>query len=391
MTKQQLAFPTEEFEQRTSKLQKFMHEKGLDAVFLTTEPNIRYYTGFYTQFWESPTRPWFLVIPLEGKPIAVIPGIGESGMRATWITDIQTWSSPNPEDDGISLVANVINTLPARFGKVGATLGLQSYLRMPQLDFAKLTTLVKKEFTDIAEDMHYLRSVKSPLEVEKIRQACKIANDAFDAIPSHAKVGQTEKDICRQMRIDMLRGGAEFVKYLISGSGHDGYDSIIMGPTSRVIENGDVLIIDVGAIHDGYFCDFDRNWAFGNCSDTTKKAYESVYHATTAGFEAAKPGATTSDVFNAMWKVMEKGGALGNGVGRMGHGLGIQLTEWPSNTATDDTVLESGMVITLEPGMTYALANGEIKEMVHEENILITEDGAQWLTRRASEEIIIIK
>lgn len=388
MTIQEFGFVDAEFEARTARMQKVMREKQLDAVFLTTEPNVRYFTGYYTQFWESPTRPWFLVIPTEGKPIAVIPGIGESGMRGTWIDDIRTWASPNPEDDGISLVADVINSLPTRFGRIGATLGLESYLRMPTADYMKLSSMLTgKEFVDIAREMHHLRCVKSPAEIEKIRRACQITNDGFDLIPTHAKVGQTEIEICKEMRINMLRSGAEFVKYLISGSGPDGYDSIIMGPTSRVIDEGDVLIIDVGAVYDGYFSDFDRNFAFGHCSDETQRAYDCVYKATDAGFAVARPGATTTDVYNAMWSVLEAGGALGNGVGRLGHGLGSQLTEWPSNTATDNTVLEPGMVITLEPGMTYA----EGKDMVHEEDIVITEDGAEWLTRRASEHITIIK
>ncbi|WP_041277735.1 M24 family metallopeptidase [Desulfotalea psychrophila] len=387
MTIREFGFDDAEFEARTAKMQAVMREKKLDAVFLTTEPNIRYYTGYYTQFWESPTRPWFLIIPTEGKPIAVIPGIGASGMAATWIDDIRTWSSPAPEDDGISLVAGVLNALPTKYGRVGATLGLQSYLRMPTTDYLNLSTRLQgKEFVDIALEMHRLRSVKSPAEIAKIRKACVITNNAFDRIPLHARVGQTERDICRQMRIDMLEDGAEFVKYLISGSGPDGYDSIIMGPTSRNIERGDVLIIDVGCVYDGYFSDFDRNFAFGECSVETKKAYECVYEATSAGFAAAHPGATTTDIYNAMWAVMEAGGALGNEVGRLGHGLGSQLTEWPSNTATDNTPLVPGMVITLEPGMTYAKG----KDMVHEEDIVITEDGAEWLTRRASEQITII-
>jgi len=386
MSNQQSGFAEAEFEARTARMQKVMREKELDAVFLTTEPNVRYFTGYYTQFWESPTRPWFLIVPLEGKPIAVIPGIGESGMRGTWIDDIHTWASPNPEDDGITLVSGVINSLPSRFGRIGATLGFESYLRMPPADYVKLSSMINKEFVDIAYEMHHLRSVKSPAEVEKIRRACQITNDGFDLLPTHAKVGQSEQEICKQMRINMLSKGAEFVKYLISGSGPDGYDSIIMGPTPRVIQQGDVLIIDVGAVYDGYFSDFDRNFAFGDCSDETKRAYDCVYKATDAGFAAARPGITTTDLYNAMWDTLEAGGALGNGVGRLGHGLGTQLTEWPSNTATDNTVLEEGMVVTLEPGMTYAPG----KDMVHEEVIVITEDGAEWLSRRASEHIIVI-
>ena len=88
-----------------------------------------------------------------------------------------------------------------------------------------------------------------------------------------------------------------------------------------------------------------------------------------------------------MWPILEAGGALGNDVGRMGHGLGIQLTEQPSITPTDGTVLLSGMVMTIEPAMTFAPG----KQMVHEENIVITEDGAQLLTRRAPREIPIIQ
>ena len=115
-----------------------------------------------------------------------------------------------------------------------------------------------------------------------------------------------------------------------------------------------------------------------------------VYQATNAGFEAAKPGNTTSDLYRAMWPIMHAGGALGNDVGRLGHGLGSDLTEWPSNTATDDTVLEVGMIMTLEPGMSYLNKSGQVKQMVHEENIVITEEGAQWLSIRAAAELPLL-
>ena len=94
----------------------------------------------------------------------------------------------------------------------------------------------QKSIVDIAEEIHHLRSIKSPAEIAKIRKACDITSDGFDLLPTHAKVGQTEREICTQMRINMLSKGADFVKYLISGSGLDGYGSIIMGPTSRRID-----------------------------------------------------------------------------------------------------------------------------------------------------------
>lgn len=379
-------FTLAEFEHRTARAQRVMHEKKLDAMLFTTEPNVRYFSGFQTQFWHSPTRPWFLVIPAEGKPIAVIPEIGASGMAGTWIDNIITWASPCPEDDGVSLLANVLNGIASRYGRIGVTMGIESHLRMPINNFLELRRRVKKEFVDISLATHELRQIKSQAEIDKIREICRITNVGFANLPNYAQVGMSEREICKRFRIDLLQEGADECPYIISGSGADGYDSIIMGPTDRVIQEGDVLIIDTGAVRDGYFSDFDRNWAFGHVSEETKAAYRATYEATTKGFEVAKPGATTTDIYNAMWSVLEANGALGNDVGRLGHGLGIELTERPSNTATDNSVLKPGMVMTLEPGMVYAPG----KSMVHEENIVITEDGAEWLTQRAEAEIIII-
>lgn len=189
------------------------------------------------------------------------------------------------------------------------------------------------------------------------------------------------------LRIDLLERGADSTPYIVSASGPDGYDNIIMGPTDRKLGDGDLLIIDTGTLFDGYYCDFDRNYAFGMASDRAKRAYEAVFNSTDAGFKAAKPGATTTDLWRAMWSVLEAGGAEGNDIGRMGHGLGTQLTEWPSITASDNTELKPGMVMTLEPGMSY---DGG-KQMVHEENILITDSGAILLSKRAAAELPIIQ
>ena len=95
-------FPQIEFEQRLEKAQRLMSEKDLDVMFFCTEAEVRYFTGFLTQFWQSPTRPWFLCLPRKGNPVAVIPEIGADCMERSWIEDIRTWSSPHPDDDGIS-------------------------------------------------------------------------------------------------------------------------------------------------------------------------------------------------------------------------------------------------------------------------------------------------
>jgi Xaa-Pro dipeptidase len=380
-------FSVTEFEQRTQAAQRQMREQNLDAILLTTEPNVRYFSGFFTQFWLSPTRPWFLLIPLEGKPVAVIPTIGVVGMQATWIDDIRSWSSPQPGDDGISLLTSTINDLPKRFGRIGASLGPESYLRMPAQDFQQLRdNLSTTEVVDCSRLLLDVCSIKSDAEIEKIKYVCELTSDSFAALPTYAKAGDTERQVVQAMRMDLLQRGADHTPFIVSASGPDGYYDIIMGPVDRTLEDGDLLIIDTGTVYDGYFCDFDRNFAFGRASDGARRAYETVFKSTEAGFEAAKPGATTSDLWRAMWRVLEEGGAQGNDIGRMGHGLGIQLTEWPSNTETDNTILKPGMIMTLEPGMSYDSG----KQMVHEENILITETGAVMLSKRAAAELPII-
>ncbi len=381
-------FPESEFAERTQRLQSAMHDAGCDAVVLTTEPNVRYFSGFFTQFWQSPTRPWFLIIPSAGKPVAVIPEIGSAGMADTWIEDIRTWSSPRPEDDGISLLVEAVDELPRRFGKVGMTLGAETMLRMPQRNFEHFRNkLSGREVIDVGAILHQQRMVKSTLEIEKTRYICGIASEAFANVENYARAGMSEREVCKQMQLDLLSSGADTAGYMVAGSGKGGYDSIIMGPTNRQLATGDILIIDTGSTWDGYFCDFDRNWGFETADDASLRAYEVVWKATEAGFMAARPGATTSDVWRAMNEVMVDGGSLGNEVGRLGHGLGIELTERPSNTSDDGTPLKAGMILTLEPGMTFAAG----KQMVHEENIVITDDGAEWLTQRAAPEMPVLK
>ena len=383
----QRGFSQSEFEHRAQKAQRVMNEEKLDAILLTTEPNVRYFSGFLTQFWQSPTRPWFLIVPREGELIAVIPEIGRAGMESTWVNDIRTWGSPCPEDDGITLLAQALSEVTIRFGRIGMTLGQESHLRMPANNFKQMTEKISPtEIVDVALHLHSLKKIKSEAEIQKIEHICQITSGAFENLPSQIRIGETQRQICLKLRQDILKRGGDNSPYLIAGSGSGGYDNIIMGPTESVLENGHVLIIDTGSTFDGYFCDFDRNFAFGNLPEETRRAYETVYRATDVGIESARPGKTTTDVWQAMWSVLEKGGALGNSVGRMGHGLGMELTEWPSVMPGDDTLLEPGMVLTIEPGMSFAPG----KEMVHEENILITEEGARILTRRAPAEMPII-
>lgn len=363
-----------------------MADQGIDAVLLTTEPNIFWFTGFLTPFWHSPTRPWFVVVPAEGKPIAVIPTIGASLMAETWIDDIRTWPSPQPADDGVSLLGSVLVDVAGTDGTIGVLKGPETHLRMPLADWALVATAHPgQRFVDATPLIRALRMVKSEREIAKIAYLCSVVSDAFENLGDTLSVGMTERAAFTAFRIDLLQRGADEVPYLVGASGRD-LSSIISYPCDRTIEPGDLLMFDTGARRDGYWCDFDRNVAFGSADDEARRTYEVVWRATEAGLGVLRPGITAAELYRAMADVLVEGGSEGNDVGRLGHGLGLQLTEWPSNTAVDETVLTENMVMTLEPGMTY----GPGRVMVHEENVVVRADGPQLLSRRAAPELPVL-
>jgi len=121
-------------------------------------------------------------------------------------------------------------------------------------------------------------------------------------------------------------------------------------------------------------------------------AYEAVYQATEAGLAAARPGQSLSAVWRAMADSLAGAGVEPTYIGRMGHGIGLTHTEPPSVNATDNTILEPGLVFTLEPSAKYALTGSDNKKklMVHEENLVVTEAGIELLSKRASPEIPVL-
>ncbi len=375
MTAGSRGFPATEFETRVKNAQMRMTRAGLDALLVTTHPDVYYFTGFLTRFWESPTRPWFVIIPASGKPVAVIPGIGAALMRSTWIDDVRTWSAPDLEDDGVSLLGDTLHEL-APGGRVGLPDGHETRLRMPVADFARLKAL--PDVPQIVGDndiVRALRMAKSNAEVAKIERACEIAGKAFSRVHEFAKPGVSVEATFRKFQMACLEEGADYVSYLAGGCGPNGYEDVISPAPDVPLQTGDVLMLDTGLVHDGYFCDYDRNFAIGNANGIVSDAHKKLIEATQAGFEATRPGATASDLFHAMDKVLT-GGDARNDNGRLGHGLGIQLTEWPSLIPADHTVLEEGMVLTLEPGTQTIEGN----MLVHEENLVITDKGAQYLS-----------
>ena len=380
MTAPARGFPVAEFQARLGRAQALMDKADLAGMLLTTEAEIRYFSGFQTLFWQSPTRPWFLFVPAEGKPVAVIPEIGAALMRRTWVEDIRTWPAPQPGDDGISLLTDLLEPFARRRARIGLLKGHETHLRMPLGDYERLiAALPGLGVADATGIVRSLRMVKSAAEIEKIAHICSVASRSFARVPDFAAEGRPLDEVFRAFRRACLEEGVDDVPYLVGGADQGGYHDVISPPDARPLRGGDILMLDTGAVFDGYFCDFDRNWAIGRASDAARRAHEVLFRATEAGMDAARPGATCRDIFAAMRAVIARHDTGPGDVGRLGHGLGMQLTEWPSLAGFDDTVLQENMVLTLEPSLSY----GDARIMVHEENIVVTSGAPRLLSERA--------
>jgi Xaa-Pro aminopeptidase len=382
-------FTHREFEGRVERACRLMTREKLDGVLVTSETNVEYLSGFTTQFaWNTPARPWYFLLRRNGRGVGVIPEIGLSNWQTTsWVDEVLTWPSPRPENEGLDLVERVVAGTRQRFGRLGVELGAESRLGMPAGDFLRLKRMIRPtQMVDGSSLLRELRLVKSKAEVARIRHICALACDTFEALPGFFELGDSEHDLVRKFQADILLRGADKTPYTAIGSGRGGYNSIIAGPTERRFKAGDVFLIDTGSRYGGYFCDFDRNYAVGKLSDRVRRVHDILYRATDAGIAAARPGSTAADVFSAQAKVLVDAGIeLGN-VGRFGHGLGKILTEPPSIKPGDMTLLQPGMVLTIEPNAMYA----RDKILVHEENIVVTTGGAELLSRRAPQEVVTI-
>ena len=257
---------------------------------------------------------------------------------------------------------------------------------MPVLDFGLLQDNFKFNIVDGTSLIWALRTVKSFNEIKKIEKVAQIVSEVFAVLPTIISTNDSERDLSNKVKIEILKRGADNVPYLPVVSGLGGVSQIIGNPTNKLISTGDFLFIDTGATFDGYFCDFDRNFTIGTALDDVKKINEILWHATEEGIKNLVPGAKTRDVWKKINKKIEDFGFLVQGEGRYGHGVGLQLTEPPSISSFDKTIIQENMVLTIEPSIEYKPG----KFIVHEENIFVSKDGPVLLTKRATKELPLI-
>jgi len=381
-------FQGPEYAARLQRAQEMMQRQGFHALVLTMETNHIYFTGISSEFWQSPTRPYYLVVPSEGKITAVVPSIISPLYEqcSHTVGAVHSWPSPRPEDDGLSALSEVLEGVlpsePGKIGRLGAELGWEFSLRMPMADFRRLEGALggRAEFRDATPLLKLLRTLKSSAEVRTHKETCLRQSSAMDRMPTLLRAGMTEREVCRLARIELFRAGADRVPYMSCRSGPGGYDDIVGAATDRELQEGDVLIIDTGSMREEYFCDFNRNWFVGSeVPAELRGVQDALYSAVEAGIKTARPGKNTADLFHAMAAQLP---GPESGVGRFGHSVGLAITEWPSilsAAAGQNVTLQEGMVFAVEPSLSFGNSS---QFLVHEEVIVVRPDGGELLSHR---------
>ena len=224
------------------------------------------------------------------------------------------------------------------------------------------------------------RLVKDDGEVARIEVACAIADAALASVAPTLEDGPTEAAFALRLDTEMRRLGADDVSFeTIVASGPNGSRPHHV-PTDRVIRKGDLVVIDFGALVDGYHSDMTRTVAVGGVAaldDTQRRMVEVVGASQAAGVAMVAPGVAASEVDRACREVIAEAGWADAFVHGTGHGVGLDIHEDPRVSGTGDATLDAGHVVTVEPGV-YLPGHGGVRV---EDTVVVTPTGRRTLTR----------
>ncbi|WFU40024.1 Xaa-Pro peptidase family protein [Bradyrhizobium sp. CB82] len=388
-------FDRTEYENRVEHARRLMKRYGFDALLVTSEHNWRYFVDDISTTPSSTTRPRFLLIPLSGEAVGIVPGsFDEFYGQTTWVKNYRTWAGPNPKDEGVSTLAKALNDLPTT-AKIGTELGAESRLGMPVGDFLRVVDAIQpRTFVDASDPIFTpLRMIKSPAEIERMRTVNGIASVVFDKLAPKLRQGMTEREVCRLYELECFLLGVDKTLKINCNSGRGGYTRCFGVPTDKILSRDDLLFIDQGFLFNFYFSDFNRHFAFGVPDQNTVDAYKLVWEATEVGVGAVRPGIPISDIYAAMSGVLnsKESQRKVTSIGRMGHSMGLWMPELPSVHPEDKTLLKPGMIINIEPSTNYpSYFDGTPKLMIHEEVVVVTENGSELLTSRTPRTIPVV-
>ena len=351
---------------KLTKIRELLIEHGIDALLITNEFNRRYMTGF-----------------TGTAGVALI-----SADDAVFVTDFRYTEQAEKEIQGFRIVqhtATIIEEVAIQakkmklrtigFEKDNVSFGLyELYNEKVDAELKPVSGLVEK-----------LRMVKTEDELIILKKAAKIADDAFTHICGFIKPGLTELEVSTELEFSMRSLGATSSSFsIIVASGLRG--ALPHGvATNKVINSGDFITLDFGALYEGYISDITRTVAVGEPSAKLKEIYEVTLAAQELALKEIKPGMTGIEadaIARDYIKSMGYGEAFGHSTG---HGIGLEVHEGPALSYRSELILEPNMTVTVEPGIYLP----EIGGVRIEDDIIITVDGNERLTHSTKELLIL--
>ena len=343
---------------RRSALLERIAERELDALLVTNLVNVRWLTGF------------------DGSNAAVV--LGAEQMR--FVTDFryltQSAEQLDPEwerEIATDLLKRVAEGLPARPLKLGFDDGHLTVRQHAQL--AKLVAERDIELVAAGGIVEALRAVKDEAEIELIRAAAKVADEAFEEVVAAGIVGRTEREVALDLEIAMRRRGAQGVSFppIVAAAEHGARPHAV--PRDVPIAENTLVVIDWGAHMDGYASDCTRTVATGPLDPRDEAIYETVLVAQEAALGVVRAGPTGKEVDAVARAIIDEAGHAEHFGHGLGHGVGMEVHEGPRLGKTGEDPLAAGNIVTVEPGIYVPGAVGvRIEDLV-----VVTDDGYEIL------------
>lgn len=354
------------FNKRINAVKDMLSSK--QAALVTDEISIFYFTGF-------PHSEGYLMITPDNSYLLVDFRYIEAAQNTVKSSEVVIFSNPFETINNLISANNTEEILlEADKITVSAFRTMQKEIKAELTGDDKLSQFIKD-----------LRIIKSADEIEKLKTAQNIAEKAYLEVLNMVKPGVTERQIALELEYLMKKNGAEKIAFdLITVTGKK--TSLPHGvPTDVEVRNGDFVTFDIGAVYEGYHSDMTRTVAVGEVSDKKRQIYDIVLKSHLAGLDAVRAGVSGFDVDKVCRDIIKDAGYgefFGHGTG---HGVGLEIHEEPRVSPKGETILKSGMIITVEPGIYLPDEFG----VRIEDTVLVTDNGYETFAHIPKELIIL--
>lgn len=346
------------------KIQTYLKEEQIDGALLTSVENVTYTTGFRS----DPHERWLAVwIPAEGESILICPGMEtEDAKAAGW----------NGRIIGYSDTQSPLHLLKDEINNVNSLAVEKNHLTVDRMELFQ-RVFGDCRITSAEHLLNDLRVIKTASEIKLLEKAASFADFAIETACSELAEGKTELEVLAKVEFELKKKGITEMSFSTMVLTGENASSPHGTPGDSKIKKGDLVLFDLGVVYQGYCSDITRTVAFGEISDKQREIYETVLKAEMTALEMVKPGVKTSELDLAARKVIEDAGYGDYFPHRLGHGLGLNVHEYPSITSESDIVLKAGMTFTIEPGIYVPGVAG----VRIEDDVLVTESGYETLTK----------